>query len=207
MTTEIELKYRLDDDLARQLLTQRRLAGYALTPFETKRVVDVYYDTPDGRVARAGYALRFRRKNGKTALQLKSLTPASGAWHQRRELHIPTDRPTEPDRWPDTPEARALREILGDEPLQPLFTIHQQRHEARVLDESETPFALLSLDQVRWQAGQQEERAWELEIELLPEGNEQLLRALAGALQSATGLHPQATSKYERGLALLRAYW
>ena len=204
MSTEIELKYALQDETARALLTQRRLAGYDLTPFETKSVVDVYYDTPDGRVARAGYALRFRRKNGNSALQLKSLTPASGAWHQRRELHIPTERPTEPKRWPDTPEARRLRQILGNASLLPLFIIYQQRHEARVLDEGGTPFALLSLDQVRWQAGRRKEQAWELEIELLPGGDEQLLRALAEALQAMPGLHPQALSKYERGLALLR---
>lgn len=203
MTTEIELKYSLGDALARQLLARRRLAGHALTPFELKQVVDVYFDTPDARVAQAGYALRFRRKGNKASLQLKSLTPASGAWHQRRELHIATEHPIDPDRWPDTQETRFLREMLAGAPLHPLFTIHQQRHEARVLDETGAPFALLSLDDVRWQADQREERAWELEIELLPEGKEAALRRLAEALQSLPGLHPQAQSKYERGLALL----
>jgi len=86
-----------------------------------------------------------------------------------------------------------------------LFTIRQQRHEAHVLDETGAPFALLSLDEVHWRAGERDARAWELEIELLPEGNEARLRALAEALQAMPGLHPQAASKYERGLALLDA--
>ncbi len=204
MSTEIELKYRLDDALARRLLAQRRLGGYALTPFQLKQVVDAYYDTPDRRVARASYALRFRRKNGAASLQLKSLAPASGVWHRRRELHIPTEHPTEPARWPHTPEADMLRAIVGEQPLERLFTIHQQRHEARVLDEQGAPFALLSLDEVRWRAGQREDQAWELEIELLSHGDEASLRALAHALQSMPGLHPQTESKYERGLALLQ---
>jgi inorganic triphosphatase YgiF len=95
-----------------------------------------------------------------------------------------------------------LRKILGHRPLQPLFTIHQQRHEARVLDAAGAPFALLSLDEVRWQAGEREQQAWELEIELLSGGNEALLRALAETLRAMPGLPPQSLSKYERGLTL-----
>jgi len=203
MPTEIELKYHLDDATARALLSQRRLGPFALGPFAVTEVIDVYYDTPDGRVAAAGYALRFRRKGEKAALQLKSLTPASGAWHQRRELHIPTGHPTKPGRWPDTPEARFLRQTVGDQPLQLLFSIHQKRHEAQVLDENGIPFALLSLDEVLWQGAGREERGWELEIELLPGADESLLHQLADALQATPGLKPQAASKYERGLALL----
>ena len=203
MTTEIELKYALSEDFARWLLTARRLGDFALGPFRVKNVTDVYYDTPDARVAQAGYALRYRRKNGHTQLQLKSLTPASGAYHRRRELHIPTDSPTDPSRWPDTPEAQWLRELVGDQPLQSLFAIHQKRHEAQIMDESGSPFALLSLDQVRWQAGEREKQGWELEIELLPGMDEKPLQALADFLQHTPELHPQAISKYERGMALL----
>jgi inorganic triphosphatase YgiF len=203
MPVEIELKYSLDEAVARQLLTLRRLGAYALTPFDVKTVIDVYYDTSDRSIARTGYALRFRRKGDNASLQLKSLSPAAGSWHRRRELHISTPHPTEPERWPDTPEADFLREILGQRSLQSLFTIHQQRHEARVLDAAGAPLALLSLDEVRWQAGKREQRAWELEIELLPQGNEALLQALAEALRAMPGLHPQARSKYERGMALL----
>ena len=203
MPTEIELKYHLDETTARALLSQQRLGPFALTPFAVKEVIDVYYDTPDGRVVQEGYALRYRRKGEKTSLQLKSLTPAAGAWHQRQELHIPTNQPESPDRWPDTPEARFLRQTLGSQPLRPLFTIHQKRHEAQVLDERGVPFALLSLDQVLWQGDGREERAWELEIELLPEADEALLHRLADALQTLPGLTPQAASKYERGMTLL----
>jgi len=203
MPAEIELKYHLDESLARELLSRRCLGGFLLAPFAVRDVVDVYYDTPDGRVARAGYALRFRRKGDRASLQLKSLTPASGAWHQRQELHILTDHPTEPDRWPGTPESRFLQRLLGDQPLRPLFSIRQKRHEARVLDDTGQPFALLSLDEVLWQAAGQEERGWELEIELLPGADEAILRRLAAALEAMPDLTPQASSKYERGMALL----
>jgi inorganic triphosphatase YgiF len=87
--------------------------------------------------------------------------------------------------------------------LRPLFSIRQKRLEGRVLDDTGQPFALLSLDEVLWQAAGQEERGWELEIELLPGADEAILRRLAAALEAMPDLTPQASSKYERGMALL----
>jgi len=203
MNTEIELKYRLDESTAQTLLNQQQLGETAIGDFAAKEVIDVYFDTPDHRLTHAGYALRFRRQGDKAALQLKSLTPASGAWHKRRELHIPTMQPTQPEHWPDTPEADFLRKLLGDHPLQPLFTIHQTRHEAPLLDGSGQPFALLSLDDVQWVAGDQEARAWELEVELLPDKDEAALKSLQRTLAALPGLYPQSESKYERGLKML----
>ncbi len=204
MITEIELKYHLQEDVARRLLKQRRLNGFPLGAFSIKDVKDIYFDTPDRRIARAGYAMRFRRKGLRAEVQLKSLQAAQGPRHTRQELHIPTQFPTQPDRWPQTPEASFLRDIIGNQSLQPLFTIHQTRHEAPVFDEDGNPLALLSLDDVRWMAEGKEARAWELEIELLPGGKDSALQRLQAALAAMPGLFPQKTSKYERGLALLK---
>ena len=203
MTTEIELKYSLDEAAAREIMQQPRLGPFTVGQFSTNEITDIYFDTPDRRLARAGFALRFRRKGEKRVLQVKSLTPATGAWHARRELAIPTDMPTPPTRWPDTSEAAFLREIIGDQPVQPLFTLHQIRHEAPVLDEQGNAFALLSVDEVQWQAEEKEARAWELEAELLEGGDEARLRTLQQALTTLPGLTPQAESKYERGLKLI----
>jgi inorganic triphosphatase YgiF len=200
---EIELKYRLSNAAAQQWLRRQRLGPYILLALGSKQVTDTYLDTPDNVVARAGYALRHRQKEGKKLLQLKRLSPASHSLHRRQELHIFTEHPFMPGRWPDTPEARFLRQIIGDAPLQPLFTLQQQRHEAHISQPNAFPFALLSLDDVRWLAGRREARAWELEIELLPSGHEAQLRTLATLLQDEPDLVPQPITKYERGLALL----
>lgn len=205
MSTETELKYHVDEALTQNLLSQRCLGYFELSPFRIREVTDVYYDTPDRRVAQAGWALRFRRQEGRGFLELKSLTPAAGAWHERQELRIDTEHPTEPDRWPQTPEAAFLREIIGDQPLESLFTLHQTRHEAQLLDGSDKPFALLSLDKVHWQAGERQAQAWELEIELREGVSPARLVALADYLKSMPGLKPQTVSKYERGLALLKS--
>ena len=203
MSTEIELKYRLDENLAQQLLRQRHLGPYALTTFSATGITDSYLDTPEKHLARSGYALRLRRKKNDAALQLKSLSPATGALHRRRELIIPDAQDANPDHWPVSPETRFLRQLSGGQPLQELFTIHQKRHEANVLDEQGLPFALLSLDEVIWMAGKKKASAWEMEIELLPEGDESKLLKLADELQKEGAMHPQIKSKFERGLALL----
>lgn len=203
MYTEIELKYSLDEAAAREILARQQLGSWRLGPFTTEVVTDVYYDTPDGRVARAGYALRFRQSDAERMLQLKSLTPTAGALHRREEVHLPTTAPTSPQKWPDGPEKRLLLAILDKRPLVPLFSIRQRRHVAPVLDESGRSFALLTLDEVRWRAGEQERRAWELEVELLPQGDESRLQALARELSTFSGLRPQPMSKYQRGRLLL----
>ncbi len=204
MAREIELKCQLDESTARAWLTARQVGPYRLGPMAIREVIDTYYDTPDARLARAGYALRYRRQHLQGELQVKSLTPATGAWHAREEWAIPTQDPTDPSAWPDTPEARTLRQWIGNAPLQPLFTIHQIRHQAPVLDDKNRVIAQFSLDQVHWQAGERKEMAWELELELQSSGDESQLQELQRILCQAPGLRPQSQSKYERGMALFR---
>jgi inorganic triphosphatase YgiF len=155
-------------------------------------------------VARAGFALRVREQDGIRELQLKSLTPGQGAWHQRREMRWRLEDGISLDAWLETGEGAFLKAILDGRPLQPLFSIHQKRHEAPVLDPSGHSFALLSLDEVTWHADGNTARAWELEVELLPEEDAHALRAVQRALDALPGLTPQRESKYERGLQLLR---
>jgi len=203
MILEIELKYSLDEALAREIRSRKQLGPCSLTAFHIEMIHDDYYDTPDQRLLQAGYALRYRQRETGGVLQLKSQSPATDALHRRREMHLPTTTPTRPQNWPDGPEKTFLLSLLQDEPLVELFRVRQKRHIAAVLDDSGLPFASLSLDEVHWQVGVGEEVGWELEIELLPEGDEARLHLLAQALDAMPALHLQPLSKYERGLILM----
>lgn len=87
-------------------LAQR--AGFVLEAEKLRNIQDLYLDTEDWRLYRAGYALRLRRLGNRTEATMKSLASlASGEYGPRRRREI-----SEPVRVPrgattDTPEALA----------------------------------------------------------------------------------------------------
>jgi inorganic triphosphatase YgiF len=202
MSIEIELKYSVNEAFARQLLKQQHLGPYPLTHFQTVEIVDRYYDTANGHLAQKGYALRLRKQHQNVILQLKSLTTVQGALHRREELNIPV-QDTDPDHWPNAPATELLKTLLDGHPMQELLTIHQRRHVAPLLNQQNQAFAQLSLDEVLWKVAGHMDRAWELEIELLPDADETQLQELERLLEDKLNMRPQPLSKFERGLALV----
>jgi inorganic triphosphatase YgiF len=150
----------------------------------------------------AGYALRQRRTDNGSVVQLKALGGSDGALHRRAEFEFITDHPERPIAWPAGPARDLVLAAVGAEALQPALVIAQTRHEAPLRD-GENVVALLSLDQVRWQVGERVEDGWEVEIELAPHADESILARLSSAPIEALGGKPEPRSKYERGLALL----
>jgi hypothetical protein len=67
-------------------------AGVAIVPGVASELADVYYDTEDWRLYRAGYALRVRNTDGKSAeATMKALSPAEGGIRRRREISEPLE--------------------------------------------------------------------------------------------------------------------
>ncbi len=197
---EIEWKYWIPDaEVLQRLLQAQQLGPYAIGAFQTGRVVDTYYDTPDRSFAAAGYAFRYRQMGEESVVQLKTLTPPQDGVHRRVELHLQTDEPALPANWPPGPARDLVFRTLQDQLLAQLFRIEQLRHVAP-LSGPAGPIAELSLDEVRWVSAGRDCEAFELEIELGEGEDDQALFAVTNELETVWQLLPQSRSKYERGL-------
>ena len=70
------------------------------------------------------------------------------------------------------------------------------------LYQGERRVAEMSLDEVAIQTTNEPVRSYELEVEMLPEGDISDLRIISRVLTEEYGLSPQPLSKFERALAL-----
>lgn len=150
--TEVEAKYRITNRGLVSRLQSRKTLGrhYQLGPAVPSEVVDIYVDTNDARLLRAGYALRLRQKGERRLVTLKALAnqvsegrESEGPLYSRYELELPlSDAATLPSPGkafkmrvlPDDIQ-EAVIQITGKKPmLSPLCTIKQTRHE-RLIEE------------------------------------------------------------------------
>ncbi|ROR34262.1 CYTH and CHAD domain-containing protein [Inmirania thermothiophila] len=163
-----------------------------------RRLVSVYYDTPEGALWRRGVAWRVRRA-GRTWLQtVKWRGEQQAAMAVRREVEVPLAGPEPaPERLP--PEARAVVAAVAGR-AGPVFETRFERWTWRLAPEPGLEVEL-ALDLGELRAGAAREPIAELEIELLqgpPEGLYRVGRALAARLPLALG----HASKAERGYRL-----
>ena len=207
---EIEAKFIIPDEATFARLSDRAdLGGHVLSAAQVKQVHDVYLDTTDQRLLRAGMTCRVRRKDGGAPLlALKSLGVAQGALHSREELEtaLPAHAGYDPTAWPLSPAQSLLLDLTQGAMLLPLFDLSQQRSVRLLLDDAARALIELSLDRVRYTA--QADRVWlGLEAELLAEEARTLLDRIALDLETVWGLSPQPRSKFEQGLALVYPRW
>ncbi len=200
---EIEAKFNIPDQrVFDELQTASRLADATLTSAETQNVRDIYFDTAERQLWKAGYAFRRRMRSDGALITLKALQGGDSHVKYREETEVFVPREAAPD-------AAALRALLqrvhalaeGNKP-RPLFQLQQQRIRRRAIIERRE-VAELSIDEVTLGDQQTEKRKTfrVLEIELLPEGTEEELAALIEACQERWALKPDPRSKLERAQA------
>src|SRR5918995_453515 len=102
-------------------------------PGEEKELTDVYYDTADWRLYRAGYALRIRSLNpGRFEATVKSLvsTASDDNARRRREISEPL-RAEEPSvllsKKRPGPVGKYLKALVGSRELRPHFEVRTRR--------------------------------------------------------------------------------
>jgi triphosphatase len=102
-------------------------AGVAVVPGWASDLTDIYYDTEDWRLYRAGYALRVRNTDGKSAeATMKALSPPEDGLRRRREISEPLEG-VETPKGISGPVGERVRRLAGTAHLRPLFEVSTLR--------------------------------------------------------------------------------
>src|SRR5580704_365862 len=101
------------------------ITALAKTP---RRLVDVYLDTEDWRMASAGFVLRTRRRGRQDEVTLKDTKPAEGSGlRQRLEVTEVLPGAGMSALGPDGPVGRRVHAIAGRRPLREILQVRTRR--------------------------------------------------------------------------------
>jgi inorganic triphosphatase YgiF len=169
-----------------------------------RRLVTIYFDTPDLELAHHGLALRLRRDGQRWIESLKGGGPGgAGGLHMRDEWEFPrSDAGIDLARFASTPLARLRDAGSLHARLAPVFTVDCMRT-TWLLEPAPGCRLEVALDEGHVQAGGRREAIRELEIECIAGGLDAAF-ALAARLAARHRLRPCDESKAQRGYRLLR---
>jgi hypothetical protein len=165
----------------RRLARLRELGRYVLRPRGVERIVDRYFDTPDGTLRERGLALRLRTARGATTIGLKG-PPRSASTHTEdrsererpfspaavdeigRRIGLARGREGRADGGGGDPDA-LLESVLGVSVIQRRETARGLRDVLDGADAAGVVLAQLALDRVRFKLTGAEVRHYEVEVE------------------------------------------
>ncbi|GMU39620.1 MAG: hypothetical protein AMXMBFR23_04860 [Chloroflexota bacterium] len=203
MVDIIEREWQFDAaDLSvveRWLESQPVHAPFAFALGEPKDQVDIYLDTADWRVHRAGFTLRRRAKGDRYEATLKSLDRGHGDLSARREVTEALDGPE--ILGGDGEVATRVRTIAAAEPLAPLVEVRTRRRPVAVLRHGHA-VASVDLDETALlHDGAVAGTLRRVEVEVIEPAIERELAGFVKTLARDCGLTPATTSKFEAALA------
>jgi triphosphatase len=102
-------------------------AGVAIVPEAARELRDLYYDTDDWRLYRAGYKLRIRRNGQSAQATMKALVPPEDGLRRRREISEPIEG-IETVKGIPGPVGERVRRLASSADLRPLFEVRTRRH-------------------------------------------------------------------------------
>lgn len=193
-----------DLEAVRRWLTgHAELDGMSLEPCQPQEIRDVYLDTDDWRIFRAGYALRTRVNEGRNEITLKALRSVRRDVADRRELTEPLQS-GELDGLARSsgPVGNRVHAVTGGHALRPLFEVRTRRERfALRSDAAKAELAEIALDEslILRSDGEPSASCQRVEVEALCEDRDPLER-LVEAMGAGCGLEPAHQSKYELGL-------
>src|SRR3954453_14248906 len=191
---EVERKYRASRGLVLPDLTGRIPSVASIDPAVTHRLVAVYHDPPDPRLAREGITLRHRTGGSDDGWHLKlPLGPrANGV---REEIQLPGNGIDPPDEL-----RHAVTAYIRFATMQPAATLLTERQSLVLRDEAGAALAELVDDQVTVQGvGRVSAGFREIEVEDLG-GGEDVLAAVGVQLQGAGAVGGEFMPKLVRSL-------
>ena len=206
MHKETEIKLRVSRETLAALREHPLLKKRNKSGWESRELLNQYFDTPERDLAKAKVALRLRRDGDEVIQTLKTRGQSVAGLSQRNEYDWKLAKAKldtkllDGECWPEQ-----LAE-LDKKTLKPIFTTDFVRERAEISwgrGKSKVVIeAALDLGHVI--AGKQKEEICELELELR-EGEPQALLELAAELAEKLALMPCDISKAERGYRLFDA--
>jgi CHAD domain-containing protein len=170
-------------------------------PPTTALHIDLYADTDDWRLHRAGYVLRLRRKRGRVEATLKSQASSHDGLRTRTEITEPVRTlDLEAIRRGDGPVGWRVGAMSGAHPVTPVLTVRTRRT-VFPLHLGGRPAGEVALDAttIPIEGGGEPVRLRRVEVEM-DEAAQNRLRPFVDRLREACGLWPASQSKYEAGL-------
>ncbi|SDU25140.1 CYTH domain-containing protein [Halopseudomonas salegens] len=206
MFKETEIKLRISDDTLTALREHPLVQERQQTTWQTKQLINQYFDTPQQSLAAAKVALRLRRDGDQIIQTLKTRGNSVAGLSERNEWEWHLDKMQldtsvlHGEYWP---EALAGCDLAS---LQPLFSNDFSRQHCLLAwqRDGEQVVVDMALDQGAVKTANGEEPISELELEMR-EGSSQALFELAAELAEDLPLMPCDISKAERGYRLLDA--
>lgn len=198
MKEEVEIKLSLPESAQRALLRHPLLKQAERLP--TRRLVNIYYDTPGLTLHGKGIALRTRRQGRRWLQTVKCAGTAAGGLAVRPEWEQPYAGRFDFSGIDDGEVRELLERHRLRSHLEPVFETSFSRRCWR-LRPARGASVLLMLDRGAIVAGDKLETLSELEIEL-EQGSAGALFEVALALSADLPLRPEILSKAERGYRL-----
>jgi inorganic triphosphatase YgiF len=198
---EVELKLEVAPGDLPALKRHRLLHALTQGRATTRQLRSVYFDTPEGDLARRHVALRLRTSGTRWVQTLKTPNNGVAGLFVRGEWEVPVagDRP-DLARIADPLLREELSKELAGKPLEPIFETELRRTRRVLREEGNELLCELDVGELRCAAGRLP--ICELELELR-EGDPGYLYQLALELLADVTLRPALESKGERGQALL----
>ena len=201
--SEIEIKLTINSDDAAAFRRLPLLREKSIVGPTRRKVVNVYFDTPDLVLEQRGMALRLRKLGGKWLQTLKTAGTTTGGLHQRGEWEYPLRAPQlDLSLFRETPLAAVPQSKKLHLSLKQAFTTEFNRTTWRV-EIAPGQQVEVALDQGIIRCGESELPISEVEIELC-EGSAAAVFDVAIALVTQITLKPESLSKAERGYQLTR---
>jgi len=176
------------------------IPGLGIVPGVPKRLVDVYVDTEDWRIGRAGYVLRVRRRAGRVETTLKDLSTATKGLRRRLEVTqpLPASGLAGLDRRGEV--GRRVEALVGARPLKQVLEVRTRRRPFDLAIHGER-VAELALDDTVIAIGHERRRLrlTRVEVEVQPAWVD-TMQPFVERLRRECGLQPATLSKFEAGL-------
>ncbi|HEU0282610.1 MAG TPA: CHAD domain-containing protein [Gallionella sp.] len=203
MAVETELKLRIAPEQLARLKRHPLLREHQVARPVTRRLHNIYYDTPKLELHKSAMALRLRRAGRQWLQTLKGGGSIKAGLHQRNEWEIPVSRAALDFSSPQTAEWDAHLPLPLRKKLQPVFVTDFSRT-SRMLDWQGAQIELC-MDHGEVRTEQHGTPICELELEL-KSGEPGQLFELALALLEIVPLELEPVSKAEQGYRLLTGY-